>query len=82
MMQYYSGLSTEVCSVTLQSLLIRECIRYILPNSSFRDTQLHSFQWVWEDGVKLLPNQQCNEDDSKLSKSDVMEYLHRLHPQR
>lgn len=47
-----------------------------------RDTKLHSFQWVWEDGVKLLPNQQCTEDDSKLSKADVMEYLHRLMPNR
>jgi len=48
----------------------------------FRDTKQHSFQWVWEDGVKLLPNQQCSEDDSKLSKADVMEYLHRIMPNR
>ncbi|WAR18798.1 CMTR1-like protein, partial [Mya arenaria] len=45
-----------------------------------RDTKLHSFHWVWEEGVKLLPGQPGPEDDSKLSKATVLEYLQRIMP--
>ena len=46
----------------------------------FRFTKMHSFHWAWEEGVKLIEEQQGDEDDSKLTKANVMEYLHRLMP--
>ncbi|XP_045186232.2 cap-specific mRNA (nucleoside-2'-O-)-methyltransferase 1-like [Mercenaria mercenaria] len=50
--------------------------------ANVRSTKLHSFHWAWEEGVKLIEGQQGREDDSKLSKANVMEYLHRLMPHR
>ncbi|XP_060554064.1 cap-specific mRNA (nucleoside-2'-O-)-methyltransferase 1-like isoform X2 [Ruditapes philippinarum] len=48
--------------------------------ANVKSTKLQSFHWAWEEGVKLIEDQQGDEDDSKLSKANVMDYLHRLLP--
>ncbi|KAL4238274.1 Cap-specific mRNA (nucleoside-2'-O-)-methyltransferase 1 [Mactra antiquata] len=50
-------------------------------NATVRDTKLHSFHWAWE-GIKLLDEQPGSNDDTKLSKDLVMEYLRRMMPHR
>lgn len=50
--------------------------------ATVRDTKLHSFHWMWDESIKLIDDQPCKEDESKLSKTDVLEYLHRILPHR
>lgn len=50
--------------------------------ATVRDTKLHSYHWMWDEGIKLIEDQLCKEDESKLSKADVLEYLHRIMPHR
>ncbi|KAL3872951.1 hypothetical protein ACJMK2_036120 [Sinanodonta woodiana] len=50
--------------------------------ASVRESKLKSYHWVWDEGIKLLDQQVCKEDDSKLSKIVVLDHIHRLLPQR
>lgn len=50
--------------------------------ASVQYTKKHSYHWAWETGMKLIDQQLCDEDESKLSKALVMDFLHRLLPHR